>query len=534
MGVLICLFANGITLSQNNFVFDSASIAIKALNINTNESEFSPFVIGSNFYFTSSRERQIGFMQMDKFTNHQLLDIYSGVLVDSTTVKNISVLSNKINNAFNQGSGFFDKKTSMLYYSGDLPIQDGHKKYKLAIFSSAFINNEFQTPKVELALTDTFSVAHPMVYNGKLYFSSNMLGGKGKTDIYCAEKVEGKWTAIKNCHFLNSSENDYFPYILNSHEIYFSSDRPGGFGKLDLYKFTFNDSSAIIQNLGQPINSTFDDFSICIDSTQERGYLSSNRKNEQDDIYFFKQTWPVFKNCKNQVIEDYCYNLTEESALNSDSLKGYYYEWLFGDGTEEKGLEVRHCFPGPGKYLIKLNIIDSVTQAVFMNQTMFDLKVDSIIQLKINCLDTILQNRPFTVNTDLTYLPENKINAYYFDVDGKRLLGETHECIFADKGKHTILLGITTTNTKTLQKQPLCTSKDVVCVDSLTWLKFEERQIQKIIHELLSKKSFNDSMFTTFNYIEEEIAFNKRGLNGALAVSELKKLVKRKYQIKDK
>jgi len=512
--------------SQTIFLFDSSTIDVKPLNINTSESEFSPFKIGNDFYFTSSKERKIAVTHMDKETEHQFLDIFKGHVFDSATIKHINALTKKINTNVNQGSCFFDKETKRLYYSGDVQINNKIKKYKLAIFSSEFKNNDFGQPKIELQLPDTFQAAHPYLYKGNLYFSANLPNGKGKTDIYCAEKIDNQWTNIKNCTFLNSPENEYFPFILSETEIYFTSNRLGGYGNLDIYKCTKIDTSSSIQNLGSPINSRFDDFSIYIDSTQESGYFSSNIKKNQDDIYFFKQTWPSFKNCTDPVVEDYCYNLTEESTLNTDSAKGYYYQWSFGDGTKEKGLTVRHCFPGPGSYSINLNIIDSVTRAVFMSQASFDLKVDSVIQLKINSLDTVLQNKKFNLNTDWTYLPFNKIKDYYFEVDGRKLRGKSHDVTFKDKGRHKVLLGVVTMNIKTNQKELVCSLKEIVCVDSTTWLGVEQRKIKDIVNDFAFKNLVSDSsLLTNMNFEDEAIKFNTKGLNGNLLSNELKKIV---------
>ncbi len=532
---LWCMLISLSMFSQNRFLFDSATIEVKPLNINTKESEFSPFIIGNNFFYTSSKERKVGVTHMEKSTERQMLDMYKGRLSDSVTVKDIKALTRKINNSVNQGTCFFDVETSRLYYSGDVPAQSHYKKYKLAIFSSEYKNNEFQYPRIELVLADTFSAAHPMLYKGRMYFSANLIGGKGKTDIYYAEKIDNQWANIKNCAFLNTSEGEYFPYVINDEEIYFSSNRPGGYGKLDIYKCTtIDDSTHQVQNLGAPINTKYDDFGVYIDSLQEGGYFSSDRKRNQDDIYYFKQTWPVFKNCKEPVKEDYCYNLTEESTLDSDSLKGYYYQWSFGDGTTEKGLTVRHCFPGPASYLINLNIIDSVTRAVFMSQASFDLQVDSIVQLKINCLDTVLQNKKFNINTDWTYLPDNKINGYYFEIDGHRMRGKSHDQVFAEKGRHKVLLGVATYNSKTKQKELLCTTKDIICVDSTTWLAVEKRQIEKIADQFAYKKFPGDSaLLSNMNYDEEEMKYNKKGLNGKLAAEAIKKVVDEKIASKN-
>ncbi|MDP3557581.1 MAG: PKD domain-containing protein [Bacteroidota bacterium] len=531
--IFICLLIVLGSYSQNKFFFDSATIEIKPLNINTGESEFSPFKIGKVFYYTSSKERKIGVTHMEINTERQMLDIYKGIIKDSVTIKNVSPLPNKINNSTHQGSCFFDRTSARLYYSSDVLTNSHYKKYKLAIFSSEFKEGEFLQPRIELILADTFSCAHPIIYRDRLYFSSNLPGGKGKTDIYYAEKFENQWANIKSCSFLNTSENEYFPFVMNENEIYFSSDRNGGYGKLDIYKCTGSDSLALIQNLGSPINSSSDDFGVYIDTLQENGYFSTNRKKKQDDIYFFVQTWPVFNNCKEAVVEDYCYNLTEESSLDPDSQKGYYYEWNFGDGLKARGLSVRHCFIEPGNYLINLNIIDSVTRAVFMSQATFDLKVDSIVQLKINTLDTVLINKKFNINTDWTYLPDNKINGYYYEIDGERRRGESQDVLFSELGKHKVLLGVSTYNVKTKLKELLCTTKEIVSVDSLKWLAVEKRKIKEIADKFAYKRFPADSvLLSNMNYSDVEMEYNKKGLNGALVAAEIKKIVDEKIASK--
>src|SRR4051812_39025783 len=129
---LLCMLIYISVFSQNKYLFDSATIEIRPMNVNTKESEFSPFIIGNNFYFTSSKERKVGATHMEKATEHQMLDIYKGRLSDSVTVKDIKALTRKINNSVNQGTCFFDVENSRLYYSGDVPAQSHYKKYKLA------------------------------------------------------------------------------------------------------------------------------------------------------------------------------------------------------------------------------------------------------------------------------------------------------------------------------------------------------------------------------------------------------------------
>jgi hypothetical protein len=499
--------------SQENFLFDSANVQIRPLNINSKESEFSPFKFGNRLYYTSSRERRLGSINLEASTEHQMLDIYYGDIKDSVTITNRVALANAINNPLHQGTCFFDKNTSKLYYAGNVPSAKTDK-YKLAIFSSEFNGYKFLPPAIELVLPDTFVASHPMIHRDKLYFSSNMKGGKGKADLYVAEMIDGKWANIKNLEQLNSPYDDYFPFVINDKEIYFSSNRPGGLGKMDIYKYTFSDGLARINNLGKPINSAADDFGLYMDPKQESGYFSTDRINNQDDIYYFQKTWPTFNDCVAAIKEKYCYDLTDEKSLDTDSLKGYFYEWDFGDGAKQKGISVSHCYLQPGNYVINLNIIDVSTKAVFLNQTALDLYVDSIVQLRINALDTMLVNKTFTINTAGTYLPGKKITGYYFEVDGKRFRKESFEHRFASLGKHKIKLGVEYIDRSTNKQSLMCTTLEVNAVDSSLWVPFEKKKIDEMVAKFnLKSIQAGKDRLEDLNY-DAEMVFNaKLGLS---------------------
>jgi outer membrane protein OmpA-like peptidoglycan-associated protein len=128
--------------------------------------------------------------------------------------------------------------------------------------------------------------------DGKLiYFSSDMPGSVGKTDLwYCKKNGDGAWDKPVNCgKNINSKEEESFPFIDENGVLYYASKGLPGMGGYEIY--TAHGQKAdwdTPKNLEYPINSTSDDFNF-ITRDGQSGYLSSNRDKGQgsDDIYAF-------------------------------------------------------------------------------------------------------------------------------------------------------------------------------------------------------------------------------------------------------
>lgn len=146
-----------------------------------------------------------------------------------------------------------------------------------------------------------YSVAHPALNAGEnlLYFASDMPGGYGDSDLYKVE-IHADGTFGKPVNLgggINTEGKETFPFISASNKLYFASDARGGLGGLDIYMGWTDekDSSAYhIQNMGRPINTPYDDFALVIDDTTKSGFFSSNRPggNGKDDMYSFVEVIP--------------------------------------------------------------------------------------------------------------------------------------------------------------------------------------------------------------------------------------------------
>ena len=141
--------------------------------------------------------------------------------------------------------------------------------------------------------TQSYGIISPRVDESqkRLYFSSNQGGGIGGYDLYYVSWDDAmNFSAPINLgEEINSTANERDGYRLEN-EFYFSSDRIGGFGGLDVYQSIIDgDNFGKAGNLGQPVNSVADDFGFFKISTNE-AYLASDRVGGLgfDDMYTVK------------------------------------------------------------------------------------------------------------------------------------------------------------------------------------------------------------------------------------------------------
>ena len=98
----------------------------------------------------------------------------------------------------------------------------------------------------------------------KLFFSSNReLQGHQRRDfnIWVVDRVRGGWSAPRALPpNVNTDAEEFYPTVSAAGVLYFSSNREGGAGSIDIYRaMPANDGYADPQNLGQQINSRFSD-----------------------------------------------------------------------------------------------------------------------------------------------------------------------------------------------------------------------------------------------------------------------------------
>jgi outer membrane protein OmpA-like peptidoglycan-associated protein len=126
-----------------------------------------------------------------------------------------------------------------------------------------------------------------------LYFSSNRPGGFGGLDLYKATKdSKGHWSNVKNLGSkINSDLDEDGPFIdYLGTTLYFSSKGRKGMGGFDVFKATFDEQKnewSEPVNLGYPINTPDDDIYFVTSKDSKRAYYSSVREDGMGytDIY---------------------------------------------------------------------------------------------------------------------------------------------------------------------------------------------------------------------------------------------------------
>lgn len=150
--------------------------------------------------------------------------------------------------------------------------------------------------------SDNYNCAHPALSLDEktLYFSSNMAGTLGQSDFYrVAILADGTFGTPENLgSTINTEGRETFPFLSADGELYFASDGHLGLGGLDVYVSKKNEDASFSKpiNLGNPINTAYDDFAYVLNSETRVGYFSSNRPGGKgsDDLYTFLENKSVY------------------------------------------------------------------------------------------------------------------------------------------------------------------------------------------------------------------------------------------------
>ena len=274
-------------------LYDNVALTFESSVNDTLNDEFAPTYYGSGLVFVSDRVQKsdIGADWGEKERSY-LNMYYSDFSVDGHLQAPLpfSRRLNSINR--HDGPATFSRDGQHCYYSQSAKSTTDANKYTLQLFASHMEDGDWNEPAVLEFVTEGYMFSHPCLSpdGRKLYFMSDMPGGYGGTDIWVSKFNAGKWGKPTNLGAeVNTDKNEAFPFVHPDGTLYFASKGHASYGGYDIFKSRPTGNGidwTKAKNLGDPINSAFDDTYFLLDDDQTKGFLSSAREGS-DNIYSF-------------------------------------------------------------------------------------------------------------------------------------------------------------------------------------------------------------------------------------------------------
>lgn len=263
---------------------------------NASHSDFGISFMGDRVVFASSRNEDRPIYAWNK---EPYLDLYTAEMSEEGEISDIELFPGEINSDTHESSATFNEDQTVMYFDRTNSRRTKVEGYEvpvamIGIYRAELVDGEWDNIEKLPFSSDQYSVEHPSLSadGTKLYFSSDMPGSIGSFDIYVVDVNEdGTYGEPVNLGpNVNTPEREQFPFISKDGVLYFASNGRMGFGNLDIYRAEMEDDGtfAEAQNLGNSLNSGFDDFAFVIKPNEDKGYLASNRRGS-DNLYVFNR-----------------------------------------------------------------------------------------------------------------------------------------------------------------------------------------------------------------------------------------------------
>lgn len=250
-------------------------------NVNSPYSDIDPIMINDTLYFSSMRNINV----KDKFKPHRRISQVFTSIKDGDS----NPMDSTFNSAERHTAHFsYNTKKTRVYFT----FCEHTNAYDIRCdlyYREVSADGKYGEPVMlpEPVNAPGYTTTQPNIgYDQKsereiLYFVSDRAGGKGRLDIYYSViNKDGSFAAPVNIEYLNTPDNDITPYFHNpTQTLYFSTWERNGFGGFDIFSTKYNDGKwGEPENLGLPINSTYNDLYFSLGDDGSVGYLASNRE----------------------------------------------------------------------------------------------------------------------------------------------------------------------------------------------------------------------------------------------------------------
>jgi outer membrane protein OmpA-like peptidoglycan-associated protein/tetratricopeptide (TPR) repeat protein len=248
---------------------NSGRYKVENAGINSPYSDYGTTIYDNKIVFASARDTGSLGHRKHTWTGQFFTKLYLADVGEEMSLGSPAKFEKSINTKFNESTPVFTKDGKTIYFTRNNYLdgkkgKDGNDNTLVKIYKAS-LENEKWVNITELPFdSDNYSTAHPIL-------SPDNLGRP-----------------------INTEGRETFPFVNDDNEIYFASDGHPGLGGLDIFVSKINADGTFgkVQNVGMDANSPKDDFGYWIDTKSRRGFFSSNRDGGQgyDDIYKFLET----------------------------------------------------------------------------------------------------------------------------------------------------------------------------------------------------------------------------------------------------
>jgi outer membrane protein OmpA-like peptidoglycan-associated protein/tetratricopeptide (TPR) repeat protein len=282
---------------------NSGRYKVENAGINSPYSDYGTTMYNNKIVFASARDTGSLGQRKHTWTGQSFTKLYVSDVGDELSLGSPAKFDKSVNSKFNESTPVFTKDGKTIYFTRNNYL-DGKrgkdsKNNTLVKIYKASLENDKWVNITELPFdSDNYSTAHPILSPDEktMYFVSDMPGTIGLSDIFKVQiNEDGTFgTPVNLGRPINTEGRETFPFVNDDNEIYFASDGHPGLGGLDIFVSKLNADGTFgkVQNVGMEANSPKDDFGYWIDTKSRRGFFSSNRDGGQgyDDIYKFLET----------------------------------------------------------------------------------------------------------------------------------------------------------------------------------------------------------------------------------------------------
>ena len=282
---------------------NSGRFEIADAGVNSEYSDYGSSFFDDKLVFASARDTGGVSKNIFKWNNQSFTNLYDSKIGSDDNLETPKRFNSTINSKFHESTPVFTKDGKTMYFTRNNFLngkrrEDSKRVTLLKLYRSTLVNGQWTSIKELPFNSDNYSVAHPALSLDEktLYFASDMPGTLGQSDLFKVTINEDDTYSIPENlgSKINTEGRETFPMISAENELYFASDGRPGLGGLDIYvtRLDENQNLGEIQNVGEPVNSPKDDFAFLINNETRKGFFTSNRDGGKgfDDIYKFTET----------------------------------------------------------------------------------------------------------------------------------------------------------------------------------------------------------------------------------------------------